>query len=468
MRRIVLAWICLAFVAGGCGGGGEGGTTLAPAPTFHPDVLTEPLAGRIPYVVDGDGAGDDLKAILYLLQQPDLALRAITMSGTGIAHCPQGAENAKAMLEMVGAPEIPVACGRAAPLQGFNTAPTDWRKGADSLGGMDLPEPGPLSELGSPELLAQTIAASPEKVVLVALGPLTNIAEALLADPSFLDNIEMVYLMGGAVDVAGNVIYANELAEFNIWADPHAAALVFESGVPITLVPLDATNGVPVTPHLYDVFAKYHDTPTSQFMHDYLAVNPLIGALYHWDELAAVIATDETVAQFAERRIRVEEEGDLDAGQTLEDPTGSPMRVAVAADRDLFEDRFYSALTGESEIDVPVWSPDVVVEFDGEGCTYHGPDLLPESFSVQLDNTAPTTYALVVGRFAAGTTAADLEAYRQSGSSQPPDFWSPVGSYFGTPDAHDVWLVDGAGPDATALCFVDYETFWHVVGPEPE
>lgn len=452
MVNRVLAVLAVVVAMAACGGGG---------------VLDTPLDGRVPYVVDGDGAIDDLKAILYLLGRPEVSLRAVTMSGTGVGHCPQGAENAKAMLGRVGAPDIPVACGRTTPLEGANTAPTDWRDAADSLGGMSLPMPGPLSEVPAPELLARTIAESPERVVLVALGPLTNLAEAIEDDPSFLDNLEMIYVMGGAVDVGGNVYYANPAAEFNIWADPHAAMIVFSSGAPITLVPLDATNAVPVTPRQWEVLAAHHATPEAAFLNDYLAVNPLSGGLYHWDDLTAVIATDETVATFEERRITVVEEGGQQAGVTVESPDGAPMRVAVDADRAGFERLFYTAITGEGGGDVAAWTADAVVTFDGTECGYSGPDPLPEQMIAQIDNASAQMVSLVLGRYEPGTTRADLDAYAASERDQPPAWWTVVGRYLVAAGGHEVWVVQGGGLDVAAVCAVEDGRMFELAGPRP-
>ena len=75
-------------------------------------------------IIDSDGAFDDMKAILYLLQQPDVEIGAITFSGTGIAHCPAAAENASALLERIDGPDIPIACGRSTPIEGSNSRPT--------------------------------------------------------------------------------------------------------------------------------------------------------------------------------------------------------------------------------------------------------------------------------------------------------------------------------------------------------
>ena len=275
-----------------------------------------------PVVVDSDGSFDDLKAIAYLLQRPDVASGPSTFSGTGIAHCPTAAENASAVLERIGAPDIPVACGRDEPLSGDNAAPEAWADpAADTLGGVELPEPRSLADTDAPGLLADTVTGSDDEVVLVALGPLTNVAEALADDPSVAKGIRMVYLMGGAVDAGGNVLYANPDAEFNIWADPAAAAALFAADVPLTLVPLDATNAVPVTPYHYDAVAAHRDdSAVSAFLGDYLEATPLREALYQWDELAAVIATDESVATFEDRTLAVVTEGGTDTGATTIPP----------------------------------------------------------------------------------------------------------------------------------------------------
>ena len=186
----------------------------------------------------------------------------------------------------------------------------------------------------------------------------------------------MMYLMGGAVDAGGNVFFADAAAdsEFNIWADPLAAQMVFETDIPITLVPLDATNHVPVTPYLYEAVEAHRDySDVSRFTADYLEVSPLFGGMYHWDELAAVIAVDESVATLEERSLIIN-----GAGATVEDPSGRTTRVAIAADSGAFEAHFYSAIIGTADPDVAPWSADAVLTWDGSDCTYAGPDPLPD------------------------------------------------------------------------------------------
>ena len=416
-------------------------------------------------VVDADGAFDDIKAIVYLLEQPDVEVLAITVSGTGIARCPVAAENIAAMLARVGAPGIPVACGRTTPLEGSNAAPAAWRNIADTLGGVDLSDPPDLAESSAPELLVDTIAAAGDGVVLVALGPLTNVAEAFEADPALVDRVEMMYMMGGAVDAGGNVLYANPDAEFNLWADPRAAAMVFATEVPITLVPLDATNALPVTPYLYDAVEAHRNTSAiSEFVAEYLDVTPLFGGMYHWDELAAVAATDESVITIEERQIEIVDTGGPLAGATVESDDGRPVRVAVDADRTRFEEHFYEAILGTKDVGLPEWEPDATMTWDGTTCTYDGPDPLPDSMWIQVNNEGGDLLAWLTGTYAAGTTNADYEAYVASGSGDPPAWWSQAGVVFVPEGAQEVWEIQ-AQSGVTALCFIDAARFWEVAGP---
>jgi pyrimidine-specific ribonucleoside hydrolase len=416
-------------------------------------------------VVDGDGAFDDIKAILYLLEQPNVEIVAMTMSGTGIAHCPAAAENTAAMLERIGAPDIPVACGRTTPLEGDNEAPQIWRDSADTLGDVALPEPRPLAEVDAAQLLTNTIKQADRNVTLVALGPLTNVAEAVIETPDLLERVDMVYLMGGAVDAGGNVFYGNAAAEFNIWADPKAAAIVFATDVPITLVPLDATNAVPVTPHLYEAVEAHRDaSPVASFVADYLDVTPLFGGLYHWDELAAVVATDESVVTIEDRNLSVTTGPEGQEGVTVADPGGRPVRVAVAADRAAFEAHFYKAILGTSDPGIPAWEPDAVLTWDGTTCSYEGPDPLPADFFVRIDNNGDDIVALVTGAYDADTTRADFDAALAAAEPGTPDWWLPSTEMVVPVGARDVWSVRG-GDGLTALCYVSPSQVWEMAGP---
>ena len=341
MFRKILAF-CLILVLAACG--------IQPTP--HPSP-TPFIGAPHPLIIDTDMAADDWMAILYLLNRPDVSVKAITVTGTGEAHCEPGVKHALSLAALAGQPDIPVSCGRETPLQGNHAFPSDWRTEVDALSGLTLPDssasPSPQPAV---ELLTATIQSSPDKVTILTLGPLTNPAEALQASPQIKDKIEMIYSMGGAVDVSGNVGNSgvginNPFAEWNIFVDPHAASLVFKSGAPITLVPLDTTNHVPVTKDFFERLKDNRTTPEAAFVFDLLThYYDFIqsGGYYFWDPLAAAILTDNSLAIFETRALIVIEEEGNESGRTQVSENGAPIRVAVNADGKLFERLFLDTL----------------------------------------------------------------------------------------------------------------------------
>jgi inosine-uridine nucleoside N-ribohydrolase len=120
-------------------------------------------------------AADDWMAILYLLQRPDMTIRAITVTGAGETHCAPGIRHALGLVALSGYDKILIACGRETPLQGNHAFPDFWRKDVDSLLGLTLPEgQDAASNQTAVELLASVIQSSPVKVTLLTLGPLTS------------------------------------------------------------------------------------------------------------------------------------------------------------------------------------------------------------------------------------------------------------------------------------------------------
>jgi inosine-uridine nucleoside N-ribohydrolase len=305
------------------------------------------------FVVDTDMAADDWMALLYLLRRPDVAVKAITVSGTGEAHCAPGVRHALDLVAFANRAMIPVACGRDTPLQGRHVFPTSWREDVDNLLGLTLPEATTAgAQQSAVELLTSAIQSSPHKVVLVTLGPLTNLAEALQRTPSLVRNVEMVYVMGGALNVPGNISDVgaginNRAAEWNIYIDPHAAQVVFMSGVPITLVPLDATNHAPLSASFYQRLEQDHVTPVAGFVFDVLTKKHDFiqsGGYYFWDPLAAALATDEGLATIQVQTLSVVEAEGPESGRTAPMVGGSSMRVAVSAPGSRFEQLFLDTL----------------------------------------------------------------------------------------------------------------------------
>lgn len=299
-------------------------------------------------------AADDWLAILLLLGRPDVDVRAITVTGTGEAHCAPGVRNARALVELAGKPPIPVACDRETPLAGGHAFPDDWRSGVDDLFGIDIPDgPTATGTMTAVEVLKKTIGATPGEVTLLTLGPLTNIAEALAAEPTLADAVKSIVIMGGAVHVPGNVGPSigidNRVAEWNVYADPLAARQVLESRLAITLVPLDATNHAPVTPSFEQQLAASATTPRAKFARDVLSrLHDSIasGGYYFWDPLAAAIVVDEGLTTFEEGRLTVETADGLTSGGMVAASGGQVVRVAVSADRERFEALLLASLNG--------------------------------------------------------------------------------------------------------------------------
>ncbi len=317
-------------------------------------ITPKPVAAdALPVVIDTDMATDDWLAILYLLGRSDVDVRAITVTGAGEAHCSPGTRNALNLVALAGRPEIPVACGREAPLEGDHAFPTAWRERVDKLLGLTLPENSrEASGETAVELLRRIIQESPRKVHLLVLGPATNVAELWEDEPALAMNLEMITLMGGAVEVPGNVGASsdieNDTADWNFYVDPRAAAVVIRSGAPVTLVPVDATNHVPVTMDFYNRLKKDRTNAVAEFTYRVLSeqIDFIRVGYYFWDPLAAAIITEPGLCTYQEMPIVVVEEEGPESGRTLKSEQGSVIRVAMTADLERLETLFLDTING--------------------------------------------------------------------------------------------------------------------------
>jgi inosine-uridine nucleoside N-ribohydrolase len=296
-----------------------------------------------PVVIDSDMTSDDWMATLFILKDPTFSVEAITVTGTGFAYCDAGVASALGLLALAEYGDVPVSCGSEAPLTGNNAPPAEWRTTMETVEGLGLPEGGQPVEQDAVELFTSTIQDSEEPVTVLALGPLTNIGAAVEATPELVENIEMIYVMGGAVDVDGSfVTEENTVAEWNIFCDPHSARLTFESGAPITLVPLDATNDVPVTPEFVSRLEAEKSTPEAEFVAGLLANNAESiesGGYYFWDPLAAVVMSDPTLVTLTPRDVTVIDiPGAPEDGRTKPVANGPEILVATSPDGAALED----------------------------------------------------------------------------------------------------------------------------------
>jgi pyrimidine-specific ribonucleoside hydrolase len=260
--------------------------------------------------------------------------------------------NALNLAALAGRPNITVTCGRTTPLHGDHTFPEAWREDVDEPSGLQLPEnPSGPAEEPAVEMLSKAIQETPGELVIVALGPLTNLGELLDAKPELADQIANIVIMGGAVEVPGNVGPSSEVdndeAEWNIYVDPHAAQLVLESGASISLIPLDATNYTPATIDFVERIEKDRATSSAEFVYRLLSKREddlRAGYYYFWDPLAAVASTNPDVVSYVEMPLMVEEAEGPVMGDTRFSEDGTTVNVAINADRTKFEELFLQAL----------------------------------------------------------------------------------------------------------------------------
>lgn len=195
-------------------------------------------------IIDTDPGQDDAAAIMLALASPELQVLGIT-AVAGNVPLELTALNARIIPEICGRTDIPVFAGADAPLK-RKLVTAEHVHGKTGLDGVDIFEPvRALERAHAVDFIIETVRSAPENTItLCPLGPLTNIAMAFERAPDIAARVEQIVLMGGGYFEGGNITPA---AEFNIYVDPEAAAIVFSSGTPITMMPLDVTHKVLTT-----------------------------------------------------------------------------------------------------------------------------------------------------------------------------------------------------------------------------
>jgi len=300
-------------------------------------------------IIDTDPGQDDAVAVLLALGSPELEVMAVT-AVAGNVPLVLTQLNARKICELAGRPDIPVFAGAGRPLlRPLVTA--EHVHGRSGLDGPDLPDPKmPLQGVHAVDFLVETLMREPPgTITLCVLGPLTNIALALIREPRIAARIDEIVLMGGGFFEGGNVTPA---AEFNIHVDPHAAAVVFDSGVPITMMPLDVTHRALTTRERVERFRAL-GTPAG------IATAELLDFFERYDEEKygtdggplhdpCVIAWLLEPGMFKGRKVNVSIEtgSELTMGMTVIDwwsVTDRPKNAHVV--RDIDADRFFALLT---------------------------------------------------------------------------------------------------------------------------
>jgi purine nucleosidase len=286
-------------------------------------------------ILDTDPGIDDSLAILLALASPEISLEGLSVVH-GNSSSSQGTINALSVLEMAKAIHIPVYRGCEIPLvQPSLLAPETH--GAQGIGYAKLPRPQtkPQVQKGS-DFLIERIMSAPGEITLVAIGPLTNIALAIRQEPRIVDNVKEVFIMGGAMRHEGNT---TPLAEFNTYVDPHAAHIVFHSGMPITLTPLDVTYQCIFLPDDLNRLLKI-DSPITKFIADatrfYMEFHDeyqkIEGCVIN-DPLTLALTFMPELCDYQELYVDVDLSGGVSMGNTFADfyrMTGKPANMKVA------------------------------------------------------------------------------------------------------------------------------------------
>lgn len=304
-------------------------------------------------IIDTDPGIDDTAAIFLALASPELYVEALTtVYGNGtIADCTR---NALVVLETAGRSDIPVYQGAGKPLMGA-PAYGSYVHGSDALGDIGVPPP-----VGAPQTghavyeLVERVMARAGEVTLIALGPLTNVALALSLEPRMASALVELIVMGGAVLTHGNV---TEVATANLYNDPEAAAIVYQSGAPVVQVGMDVCQKVTI-PEAHLERLQRTPIPTTQLLtritpaliksYAERGLRPLGTGVHYNDVPAMAYAIDPSLYEIREYHVRIATHDALTRGQTVADvlnrwhyPPNAKVLMGVQAERlaDMFTSR---------------------------------------------------------------------------------------------------------------------------------
>ncbi|WP_026145241.1 nucleoside hydrolase [Pseudomonas asplenii] len=332
-------------------------------------------------LVDTDVDFDDYMAISYLLKHHAIKVEGITVTGVGAVHLSHGVENMNNFLTLFNDRTIeqtPVVAGFQRPLLYSNTFAFDTRQAADQHYDAAFPRKNANpTRTGAVAFIRETLESADHKFTVLLIGGGTTWGHLFrqartdaVLQRLLRSKVERIVVMGGNLlpqyvkpGAGGNIkdalgatpYYTNDVAEWNIFLDPLGAQLVFDSGIPVQLVALNASNAIPITQDFVRQLSQIND-PVAQFLKQVLGsstIAPGIGTyLYFWDPLAAVAITDPQLITFKPYKLRVEQELNEEqdtSGQLIpDDVQGAPVDVALNAASGFVLSLYLSTLAGRS------------------------------------------------------------------------------------------------------------------------
>ncbi len=304
-------------------------------------------------VIDCDVGVDDAMALILAFRSPVLEVKAIT-GVNGNVPLDRVFENIQKVLSLIHPASHPlITKGAEKPLKGKPLYAHSVH-GEDGLGGAHIPMGEEdhfwkLSSLPAEELLPTLARQEPKELTLIATGPLTNLALGIQRDGEGMKRFKEIVIMGGAVRASGNI---TPCAEFNLYSDPLAAQIVFESEIPITLVPLDVTHQVFLTPDFMEEKIKPLQNPFSNFIIQATGYDPFLRrfrnreTIFLHDPLAVGVAIDPTLVKTERLSLKIETEEGPYYGRIIEWPEGPKLNVCLNVEAERFLELFLSSLGG--------------------------------------------------------------------------------------------------------------------------
>jgi purine nucleosidase len=313
------------------------------------------LADLCRMILDVDTGIDDAMAILYALNRPGIRLEALTTT-FGNTDVDTATVNTLRILELANRGDIPVAKGSARSLLRPFVKAADHVHGKNGLGNIDLPSPAavPVAEQAS-DLIVRMARENPGAITLCPVGPITNVALALVRAPEIAGLLKELVIMGSTIFHPGIQGIPTPMADANFYNDPEAAQIVLRSGAPIRLVGMDVTMKVLLTaPMRADISRGGKVGATMMriaefYVDSYATMYPGIAGCGLHDPLAVAIAEDPSLARTERMCVDIELHGTLTRGQTVADRRRTAAgrenaEVCLSVDADRFSARFVETL----------------------------------------------------------------------------------------------------------------------------
>lgn len=307
-------------------------------------------------MLDVDTGIDDAMAIVFALNRETISLEAIS-TVYGNIDVETTTTNTLQILEAAGRTEIPVAAGAARALTMPYHGGVRHIHGANGIGDVELPDPKVRpSALWGPDLIIKTIRDNPGEISLVPVGPMTNVAQALMKAPDIAKSVKQIVLMGSTLAHPGVPGIPSPMADANFYNDPEAARIIFQSGAKVVAVGMDVTMETKLTSAMIEDIGN-HGGPASAiamqaarfYLKAYQAQYPGIDFCALHDPLAVAVAEDPSIVELEPMHVDIECRGEITRGQMIPDRrrTGTVepnALVATKVDSDRFERLFAETL----------------------------------------------------------------------------------------------------------------------------